>query len=68
MWMVLQRLYVLWLTLVRRGYACVQYKLRIKFVLKIARPDEDNFADVFHSFGNHRVSLLCIRKVVQCDV
>ncbi|KAI9918916.1 hypothetical protein PsorP6_011479 [Peronosclerospora sorghi] len=33
----------------------VQYKLRIKSVLKIARPAEDQFAAVFQSVGNHRL-------------
>ncbi|KAL3660772.1 hypothetical protein V7S43_014175 [Phytophthora oleae] len=33
----------------------VQYKLRIKSVLKIARPDEEQFTDVFHSVNNHKL-------------
>ncbi|KAI9922540.1 hypothetical protein PsorP6_001115 [Peronosclerospora sorghi] len=53
---------------VRGDYACVQYKLRIKSVLKIARPDEEKVAGVSQSVGNHKISLLCITKVAQCDV
>ncbi|KAG6972347.1 hypothetical protein JG687_00001498 [Phytophthora cactorum] len=33
----------------------VQYKLRIKSVLKIARPDEEEFKDVFQSVDNHKL-------------
>ncbi|POM77569.1 Poly-ADP-ribose [Phytophthora palmivora] len=33
----------------------VQYKLRIKSVLRIARPDEEKFTDVFQSVNNHRL-------------
>ncbi|KAF4032487.1 Poly(ADP-ribose) polymerase catalytic domain-containing protein [Phytophthora infestans] len=33
----------------------VQYKLRIKSVLKIARPDEEKFKDVFQSVNNHKL-------------
>ncbi|ETI37201.1 hypothetical protein F441_16612 [Phytophthora nicotianae CJ01A1] len=33
----------------------VQYKLRIKSVLKINRPDEEMFTDVFKSVNNHKL-------------
>eukprot|EP00644_Phytophthora_capsici_P009388 jgi/Phyca11/107102/e_gw1.13.901.1 len=33
----------------------VQYKLRIKSVLKIARPDEEKFTDIFQSVNNHKL-------------
>ncbi|KAE8895831.1 hypothetical protein PF005_g10057 [Phytophthora fragariae] len=33
----------------------VQYKLRIKSVLKIARPDEEKFKTVFQSVDNHKL-------------
>lgn len=33
----------------------IQYKLKIRSVLKIARPSEDAFHDVFQSVGNHTV-------------
>ncbi|RLN93767.1 hypothetical protein BBJ28_00013750, partial [Nothophytophthora sp. Chile5] len=36
----------------------VQYKLRIKSVLKIARPDEEKFKGVFQSVPNHKASVL----------
>uniref|UniRef100_H3H4R1 Poly [ADP-ribose] polymerase n=1 Tax=Phytophthora ramorum TaxID=164328 RepID=H3H4R1_PHYRM len=33
----------------------VQYKLRIKSVLKVVRPDEEKFKDVFQSVDNHKL-------------
>jgi hypothetical protein len=38
----------------------VQFKLRIKSVLKIARPDEEKFKDVFQSVNNHKVRWLAV--------
>ena len=40
----------------------VQYKLRIKSVVKIARPDEEKYSDVFKSVDNHKVCSHCSRK------
>ncbi|CAI5716382.1 unnamed protein product [Peronospora destructor] len=33
----------------------VQYQLRLKSIVKIARPDEEKFKDVFQSVDNHKL-------------
>lgn len=38
----------------------VQYKLRIKSILKISRPDEEKIKDVFQSVDNHKVRLILL--------